>query len=150
MAGRTLYDRIGPDRITALAQAWHDRATADAVVGHAFAHGFDPDHVQRIAAYWGQAWGGPAAYTKTMGDESTVVRMHSGEGGHREMDERAEECFVAAARDVGLAEDVCDELRAYWRWETVQLNAHPDSAEEVPAGLPFPLWPGDLRRGTGG
>jgi len=140
MTQRSLYERVGAARIVALAQAWHDRAVADEVVGHAFSHGFDPDHVHRIAAYWAQAWGGPSDYTDSMGDESHVVRMHSGEGAHVEMDERAEECFVAAARDVGLPGDICDELRAYWRWETVRLNVHPDSVADVPAGLPFPVW----------
>jgi len=47
MAEKTLYERIGQERIAALAQAWHDRATADPVVSHAFSHGFNPDHVQR-------------------------------------------------------------------------------------------------------
>ena len=140
MADHTLYTRVGSERITALAQAWHDRATADEVVGHAFSHGFNTDHVQRIAAYWAEAWGGPTAYTDAMGDESAVVRMHSGDGEHDEMDERAEEAFVAAAHDVGLADDICVELRAYWRWETVHLNAYPDSDEHVPDGMPFALW----------
>lgn len=141
MADHTLYTRVGSERITALAQAWHDRATADEVVGHAFSHGFNPDHVQRIAAYWAEAWGGPTAYTDAMGDESAVVRMHSGDGEHDEMDKRAEDCFVAAARDVGLPPDICDELRAYWRWATVHMNAYPDSDSHVPAGMPFALWP---------
>lgn len=150
MAGQTLYERIGPDAITSLAQAWHDRATADPVVEHAFSHGFNPDHVQRIAAYWAQAWGGPTAYTDTMGDESTVVRMHSGDGEHGEMDERAEVCFVEAAHDVGLTQDICDELRAYWRWETVRLNAYPDSDRDVPRGLPFAYWAADALDGSVG
>ena len=72
MTRAALWERIGPERITALAQAWHDRATADSVVGHAFSHGFSPDH--------------------------------------DEMDERAEACFVAAAHDVELPQDICDEL----------------------------------------
>ena len=36
MTRGTLWEGIGPERITALAQAWHDRATADPVVGHAY------------------------------------------------------------------------------------------------------------------
>ena len=140
MTEQTLYERIGADRITALAQAWHERAVADPVVGHAFSHGFNPDHVHRIAAYWAEAWGGPSDYTDTMGDESQVVRMHSGDGEHDEMDERAEACFIAAAHDVGLPDDICHELRAYWRWETVHLNAYPDSDSSVPDGMPFALW----------
>jgi hemoglobin len=140
MRDQTLYERIGAKGVTALAQAWHDRATADEVVGHAFSHGFNPDHVQRIAAYWAQAWGGPTDYTDSIGDESMVVRMHSGDGEHVEMDERAEECVLAAAHDVGLAPDICDELRAYWRWTTVHMNAYPDSDEFVPDGMPFATW----------
>ena len=140
MTDQTLYERIGAEGVTALAQAWHDRATADEVVGHAFSHGVNPDHVQRIAAYWAQAWGGPTDYTDAIGDESMVVRMHSGDGEHVEMDERAEDCFLAAAHDVGLAPDICDELRAYWRWETVHMNAFPDSDEFVPDGMPFARW----------
>jgi hemoglobin len=142
MTRATLYERIGPERITALAQAWHDRATADPVVGHAFSHGFNPDHVHRIVAYWAQAWGGPSVYTDTMGDESGMVRMHSGDGEHDEMDERAEECFLAAAHDVGLAPDMCDELLAYWRWATVHVNAYPDADLEVPDGMLLATWSG--------
>jgi len=66
MTRGTLWEGIGPERITALAQVWHDRATADPVVGHAFSHGFNHDHVHRIAAYWAQAWAGPSVYTDTM------------------------------------------------------------------------------------
>jgi hemoglobin len=32
---------------------------ADDVVGHAFSHGFHPQHVERLAAYWAEALGGP-------------------------------------------------------------------------------------------
>jgi len=140
MAEKTLYERIGPAGVTALAQAWHDRATSDEVVGHAFSHGFSPDHVQRIAAYWAQAWGGPSDYTDAMGDESSMVRMHSGNGEHVEMDERAEAAFIGAAHDVGLSQDVCDELRAYWRWATEHVNAYEESADDVPDGMPFATW----------
>jgi hemoglobin len=140
MTDQTLYERIGSAKVLALAQAWHDRATADEVVGHAFSYGFDPDHVQRIAAYWAQAWGGPTAYTDAMGDESRMVRLHSGQGQHDEMDERAEACFLAAAHDAGLAPDVCDELRTYWRWATAHVNAYPDSDTHVPDGIPFATW----------
>jgi hemoglobin len=34
-----------------LAGAWHRRVMADEVVGHAFSHGFHPQHVERLAAY---------------------------------------------------------------------------------------------------
>jgi hemoglobin len=29
---------------------------ADEIVAHAFSHGFHPQHSERLAAYWGEAW----------------------------------------------------------------------------------------------
>src|SRR3954465_15686014 len=85
-----------------LAEAWHRRVMADEVVAHAFSHGFDPHHTDRLAAYWAEAIGGPAEYTARYGNESAVVRMHSGNGDHDEMDRRAIDCFDRALVDAGL------------------------------------------------
>src|ERR1700712_4833828 len=110
MTGPTLFDAAGRlPGITALAHAWHERVLADPVVAHAFSHGFHPDHTARLAAYWAEALGGATSYTGVFGDESSVVRMHSGNGEHDEMDERAIACFDQALSDVGL--DQVDELR---------------------------------------
>ncbi|MGI8683293.1 MAG: hypothetical protein ACR2JO_14445 [Mycobacteriales bacterium] len=84
--------------LTQLAHAWHEKVIADEVVSHAFSHGYRPDHTQRLAAYWAEALGGPAAYTRKYGDETAVVRTHSGNGEHEEMDRRAIACFDDAPR----------------------------------------------------
>ena len=56
---QTLYDAAGrADGMVRLASAWHERVLADEVVSHAFGHGFDPHHTQRLAAYWGSHWVG--------------------------------------------------------------------------------------------
>jgi hemoglobin len=65
------------DGLRRLAGAWHHRVMADDVVGHAFSHGFHPQHVERLAAYWAEALGGPSAYSDSYGDETTVVKMHT-------------------------------------------------------------------------
>src|SRR5262245_8128256 len=65
-----------------LAEAWHRRVMADELVAHAFSHGFKDDHTPRLAAYLGEALGGPPVYTERYGDESYVVRIHSGNGEH--------------------------------------------------------------------
>ena len=65
-----------------LAEAWHARVMADEIVSHAFSHGFHPEHTERLAAYWAEALGGPPAYSGTYGDETSVVRIHSGNGPH--------------------------------------------------------------------
>ena len=142
-----MFDAAGGiDGLRRLADAWHARVMADDVVSHAFSHGFHPQHTDRLAAYWAEALGGPPAYSDAIGDESSVVRMHSGNGVHSEMDERAIACFDQALTDTGLAAD--DELRQtlhdYFAWATTTSMArYPTSADEVPDGLRIPRWSWD-------
>jgi hemoglobin len=124
-----------------LAEAWHQRVMADEVVSHAFSHGFHPDHTARLAAYWGEALGGPPAYTESFGDESSVVRMHSGKGAHDEMDERAIACFDQALEDIGLTTDPLRQvLHDYFAWSVASMGRYPTSDEDVPVGLAVPTW----------
>jgi hemoglobin len=136
----------GHDGLRRLARAWHERVTADSVVSHAFSHGFHPQHVERLAAYWVEALGGPSAYSDSYGDETTVVRMHSGNGEHEEMDRLAIVCFDQALVDVGLADDAVlrQVLHEYFAWSTTTAMArYPRSADDVPNGLSIPRWSWD-------
>jgi hemoglobin len=126
--------------LLALARAWHVRVLADEVVGHAFSHGYRPDHSERLAAYWVQALGGPATYTARYGDESFVVREHSGNGPHDEMNERAIACFDGALADVGLSGRVGEVLHDYFAWSTPFVNRFERSVDDVPDGLSIPRW----------
>ena len=77
----TIYEAAGGlQAFMNLARAWHARCLADPVVSHAFSHGHHPQHSERLAAYWAEALGGPVDYTRSLGDQSSVVRMHSGKG----------------------------------------------------------------------
>ncbi|MCW2755611.1 MAG: oxidoreductase [Marmoricola sp.] len=139
----TIFEAMGgmPGCI-ALADAWHLRCLADPVVSHAFSHGFHDDHTQRLATYWAEALGGPGEFSGVLGDETEVVRMHSGEGEHQEMDDRAIACFVGALADVGLAADgrLATALTAYFTWATGAMSTFPESADDVPDGLRLPRW----------
>ncbi len=133
----------GADGVLALARAWHARVMADDVVSHAFSHGYHPAHTERLAAYWTEALGGPKMYSEAYGDETSVVRMHSGNGPHEEMDRRAIACFDQALTDVGLDGD--DRLRQvlhdYFTWATTTtMSRYQRSADEVPVGLRIPRW----------
>ncbi len=87
---QTVYEAAGGrDGLLRLASAWHARVLKDEVVSHAFSHGYHPQHTERLAAYWEEALGGPRNYSDQYGDETSVVRIHSGNGPHEEMDQRA-------------------------------------------------------------
>jgi hemoglobin len=140
----TIYEAVGGEAgLRRLAHAWHTRVMADEVVSHAFSHGFHPDHEERLAAYWAEALGGPPTYSATYGDETAVVRIHSGNGPHHEMDRRAIECFDQALIDARLSDD--DQLRQvlhdYFAWTTTTTMARYErSADDVPDNLPMPHW----------
>jgi hemoglobin len=151
---QSVYDALGGgDGVLRLADAWHARVMADEVVSHAFSHGFHPEHSERLAAYWAEALGGPAAFSDSYGDETSVVRMHSGNGPHEDMDRRAIACFDQALADIGVAGD--DRLRQvlhdYFAWATTTtMSRYHGSADDVPAGLRIPHWSWDgLVKGTG-
>jgi hemoglobin len=129
-----------------LAGAWHARVMEDDVVSHAFSHGFHRDHTERLATYWAEALGGPAAYSAAYGDETAVVRLHSGHGAHEEMDRRAIACFDQALADVGFAQDdrVGQVLHEYFAWATTTtMSRYHRSADDVPDGLHIPRWSWD-------
>lgn len=143
MATVTLFEALGGgEAVLRLAHAWHAQVMADEVVAHAFSHGFHPQHSERLAAYWGEAWGGPPIYSAQYGGESAVVRMHSGNGVHEEMDQRAIACFDRAMDDVGLSDPAFrSALHDYFAWATTSsMAAYPDDAGAVPDGLRIPRW----------
>ena len=141
---RTVYEAVGgSEAIRRLAEAWHDRVMADEVVRHAFSHGYHPEHTERLAAYWIEALGGPADYSAHLGDQTSVVRTHSGHGPHEEMDRNAIRCFDQALADVGLDRDehVRQVLHDYFSWATTTTMARYErSADDVPDGLALPHW----------
>jgi len=140
---QSVYEAAGGTAgLLRLAEAWHAQVMADEVVSHAFSHGFHPEHSERLAAYWAEALGGPAAYSDAYGDETSVVRIHSGNGPHEEMDRRAISCFDRALADVGLTDEPLRQvLHDYFAWATTTTMArYHDSADDVPAGLAMPHW----------
>ncbi len=148
----TIFEAAGGiDGLRRLAAAWHRRVMDDEIVAHAFSHGVHPQHVERLAAYWAEALGGPNAYSANFGDETAVVKIHSGHGEHAEMDRRAIACFDQALADTGLADTRLAEnhalgqaLHDYFAWTTTTtLSRYHHSATDVPTGLAIPHWSWD-------
>jgi hemoglobin len=140
---RTIFEAMGgAEALLALAEAWHKRCLADPIVAHAFEGGVHPHHTERLAAYWSEQLGGPAAYTESIADYSTVVRVHTGNGPHEQMDGRAVAAFVLALDDVGIATDhrLRFQLVAWFTWATALLNHRWNAPAEVPDDLPLPTW----------
>ncbi len=146
----SIYEAMGGhDAVLALADSWHRRCLADPVVSHAFHGEIHPQHTERLAAYWAEQLGGPTDYTESLGSYSAVVRMHTGNGPHEQMDGRAVAAFVLALDDARIPAD--DDLRfrliAWFTWATALLNHRWDAADSVPDDLSLPQWGWDGTEG---
>ncbi|QGN34224.1 group II truncated hemoglobin [Microlunatus sp. Gsoil 973] len=138
----TVYEAAGgADAIRRLAEAWHARCLADPIAEHPFSHGTHPQHTERLAAYWGEMLGGPPAFTSGLGTEADVVRMHSGNGPHPELDTAAECCFVKALDDAQIPDEepLRTNLIDWFRWSSSLVN-HGFRKDEVDDGLRLPKW----------
>ncbi len=75
-----------------------------------------------------------------------MVRIHSGNGLHEEMNRRAIACFDQALADAGLAggERLRRVLHDYFAWATTTtMYRYHASADDVPDGLAIPRWSWD-------
>jgi hemoglobin len=140
----------GESAFLALATAHHARCLADPILNHPFDHpDRRPDHVERLAAYWAEVFGGPAHYSERYGDQSFVLGIHSGEGAMDELGERFLACFVAAADDAGLPGDpeFRESLRSYMEWAVRDVLNYSPHDSVVPSGLAVPRWSWDGPQG---
>ena len=134
----SLYEEVGGfDRILALCKAWHARLKTDPLAWHPFEHGTHPRHNERLAAYLSEAFGGPPLYTAGYGDESSMQRIHAGNGVHVELDEACLNAFDLAVADVGLTGDVAQRVSRYFRRATEEQRQYGARGTAVPDGLPF-------------
>ena len=142
----SLYEFAGGEAaFLALVQAHHARCLADPELNHPFSHRDQhPQHLERLAAYWGEVLGGPPAYSESCGDEAGVLHMHTGHGDMSDLGERFLDCFVHALDDAGLPADpeFRSAMRAYMRWAVDNVLSYAEP-EEVPAGAAVPRWSWD-------
>jgi hemoglobin len=139
----SIYEAAGGETaFLALAAAHHQRCMADPVLEHPFSHGLDPEHVERLAAYWAEVLGGPPTYSTRYGDQSSVIVIHAGHEMQADLGERFVACFVAAADDAGLPADpeLRAALRAYMEWATAAVYAYNARDAVVPPSIPMPRW----------
>ncbi|MBJ7329885.1 MAG: group II truncated hemoglobin [Solirubrobacteraceae bacterium] len=133
----------GEPALLALATAHHARCLADPELNHPFSkEDQHPQHVERLAVYWGEVLGGPSAYSDSCGDQTGVLTMHSGNGDISDLGKRFVSCFALALDDAGLPTD--REFRAamiaYMRWAVDDVLVYSLTDAAVPDGAGMPRW----------
>jgi hemoglobin len=138
-----MFDFAGAEpAFLALAAAHHERCLQDPELNHPFSHPGHPEHVQRLASYWAEVFGGPPHYSETCGGQSSMLRLHAGMGAQQDLGDRFVECFVRAADDAGLPDDpeFRAGLRAYMEWAVSVVMGYSPHGAQVPVDLPVPRW----------
>ena len=147
----TLFEYAGGEAaFLALARAHHARCLADPVLNHPFSHDDQhPQHVERLAAYWGEVMGGPTTYSQTCGDESGVLGIHAGTGDMSDLGERFLDCFVRALDDAELPDDPAfrGAMRAYMQWAVDNVLSYSAEESVVAPGIGMPRWDWDGLQG---
>lgn len=132
----------GEDAFLALAAATHERCLQDPELNHPFSHGVNPAHLEHLAAYWAEVFGGPARYSASLGGHSGMLEIHAREGTGDDFGPRFVACFMQAADDAGLPADpdFRAQLRAYMEWATEEVVSYGPADAQVAPNLPIPRW----------
>jgi hemoglobin len=143
VARPSIYEFAGGDAaFFALAAAHHERCLQEPEISHAFSHGFNAAHVENLAFYWAEVFGGPARYSELLGGHSLMLEMHARTGAADDWGQRFVSCFVLAVDDAGLPTDpeLRAALRAYMEWATEEVMSYAPAESQVPNELPVPRW----------
>jgi len=135
----------GQPAFLSLAAAHHERCLQDPVLNHPFSHPGHPQHVERLASYWAEVFGGPPLYSQATDGHSGMLRVHAGMGAQDDLGDRFVACFVQAADDARLPDDpeFRRGLQAYMRWAVSEVHLYNPRGSTVPNDLPVPRWTWD-------
>jgi len=142
MERQSMYEFAGGDAaFLALATAMHELCLADPVLNHPFSHS-SPGHIERLAAYWAEVFGGPASYSSLHGDHAAVLGIHAGTGADDEFGPRFVACFVQALDDARLPDDpgFRSAMRSYIEDATREVMSYAAVGSEAPAAAKVPRW----------
>lgn len=115
----TLYDTLGGlPTLRRLTRNFYDRVLADDLLAPVFA-GFTLEHVDHVAIWLAEVFGGPADFTATLGGHQALLRSHLGLAIGEEHRQRWLELMSAAVSEV-LSDrpDLHPTVMAYFDWGT--------------------------------
>ncbi len=139
----SLYDAVGgTDGLRRLSRSFYERVLADEVLAPIFST-FTPTHVEHVAVWLAEVFGGPAQYTEGHGGHQALLRSHLGLGIRDEHRARWLELMEEAIDEVLPGQPkVHDALMAYFSWGTAiaqQVSQDPVGTDLGDPG-PTPRW----------
>jgi hemoglobin len=139
----TMYEFAGG------AEAWHKVAAAqygrcitDPVLSAVFGTDGRPEHVEHLAAWLSEVFGGPTVYTDELGGHGSLLRHHANLGITEPQRRRFVEVFLEAADEVGLPKDerFRRRLTEYLDWGSQIAVEISQPGADVSSTDPVPQW----------
>jgi hemoglobin len=138
----------GAEAMQRLAAAHYRRCLTDPVLTQVFGKTGRPGHVEHLAAWLGEVFGGPATYSEHLGGHAGMVRHHLRLGITEEQRQRFVEAMMESAAEVGLPDDpeFRQQLREYFEWGSGVAKYFSNASDpHPPESEPTPLWGWDGR-----
>ena len=142
----TVFDYAGGEAaFVALAAALHERCLEDPVLNHPFSHDMNPEHLERLAGYLGEVFGGPPAYSALGDGHAAMLSIHASTGAQDDMPTRFVACFDQAIEDADLPKDAEFRrvLHEYMVWASGEVHSYSPIGSVVPTHATFPHWSWD-------
>ena len=139
----SFYDELdGISGLRRLSNSFYDRVLADPLLAPVFAN-FERRHVEHVAVWLAEVFGGPAEFTATLGGHQSLLSSHLGLAIRDEHRERWIELMSAAVDEVYPGRrDLHASLMAYFDWGTSiaqQVSQDPPGTNLGEPG-PTPRW----------
>jgi hemoglobin len=132
----------GKEKLNALFAEFYKRVPGDPLLGPVFAT-MDKHHSEHVAAFVGQVFGGPAAYTDQGGNHAAMIVRHMGKHLTQQQRKRWVALLLETADDIGVPND--PEFRAalvgYLEWGSRLAVLNSAEGVSTPeSDMPMPTW----------
>ncbi|MDH6577767.1 group II truncated hemoglobin [Kitasatospora sp. MAP5-34] len=138
-----LYEAVGGiDGLRRLSLTFYDQVLADPLLAPVFAD-FTPTHVEHVAVWLAEVFGGPAGFSTELGGHQALLRAHLGLSITEQQRTRWLELMAAAvAAELPADELLRRQVLAYFDWGTRiarDISSSPVGADLGDPG-PTPRW----------
>ena len=142
-AEQTIFEFLGgSEALFRLAGAQYRRCLTDPVLVQVFGTEGRPGHVEHLAAWLGEVFGGPDVYTRELGGHPALLRHHANLAITEEQRHHFVQAFMEAADEAGLPTDerFRRRFREYIEWGTRIAMGVSRPGADITTNEPVPRW----------
>jgi hemoglobin len=143
MTEPTIFEHLGgAEALHRLASAQYRRCLTDPSLIQVFGTKGRPGHVEHLAAWLGEVFGGPDTYTRELGGHGALLRHHANLAITEELRQRFVQAFLEAADEAKLPTDerFRRRFREYIEWGAGIAMAVSQPGADVSSHEPVPRW----------